>query len=131
MDGIFLFSNAKCLGLISEIEEYFYTITVSANTVVAYFNGIRLTRSDVFSWNPFKKASVYLVETTDLEGNEIFLDIPQKYASWKKYKASAGHKVNHSKTPNAGYTECEHPVFGKILCLYTTQVNLFIHLKNT
>ena len=94
---------------------------------MAYFNGIRLTRSDVFSWNPFKKASVYLVETTDLEGNEIFLDIPQKYASWKKYKASAGHKVNHSKTPNAGYTECEHPVFGKILCLYTTQVNLFIY----
>jgi len=99
----------------------FLLTDVSANTVVSYFNGIRLTRSDVFSWNPFKKASVYLVETTDLEGNEIFLDIPQKYASWKKYKASAGHKVNHSKTPNAGYTECEHPVFGKILCLYTTQ----------
>ena len=51
------------------------------------------------------------------QGQDIFLDIPQKYADWKKYKSSAGHKVNHSKTPNAGYTECEHPIFGKILFL--------------
>ena len=27
MDGIFLFSNAKCLGLLSEIEEYLQTIS--------------------------------------------------------------------------------------------------------
>jgi len=89
------------------------------NTTVAYFNGIRLKKSDVFSWNPFKKTSVYLVETSDEKGNDIFIDIPAKYASWQRYQASAGHKVNHSKTPNVAYTECVHPIFGKILCLYT------------
>ena len=93
------------------------------NTTVAYFNGIRLKKSDVFSWNPFKKTSVYLVETSDEKGNDIFIDIPAKYASWQRYQASAGHKVNHSKTPNVAYTECVHPIFGKILCLYTLKVS--------
>jgi len=97
----------------------FLTQDVAANTTVSFFNGIRISKNDVFSWNPFKKSSVYLVETTDEQGNDMFLDIPQNYVSWNKYKASAGHKVNHSKSPNVAYTECEHPVFGKILCLYT------------
>merc|ERR1711976_175720 len=97
----------------------FLTRDVEANTAVSFFNGIRITKNDVFSWNPFKKSSVYLVETTDETGNDVFLDIPQNYVSWKKYQASAGHKINHSKSPNVAYTECEHPVFGKILCAYT------------
>ena len=100
----------------------FLTQDVAANTTVSFFNGIRISKNDVFSWNPFKKSSVYLVETTDEQGNDMFLDIPQNYVSWNKYKASAGHKVNHSKNPNVAYTECEHPIFGKILCLYTLKV---------
>ena len=104
----------------------FLTSDVPANTTVAYFNGIRMTKNDVFSWNPFKKSSVYLVETTDDVGNDLFLDIPANYAPWNKYKASVGHKVNHSKNPNVAYTECEHPIFGKILCLYTLKVSNFL-----
>ena len=103
----------------------FLTQDVAANTTVSFFNGIRISKNDVFSWNPFKKSSVYLVETTDEQGNDMFLDIPQNYVSWNKYKASAGHKVNHSKNPNVAYTECEHPIFGKILCLYTLKVKNF------
>ena len=61
------------------------------------------------------------METTDSHGNDMFLDIPAKFASWKKYQASAGHKVNHAKKPNANYAECFHPIFGKILCLYVLQ----------
>ena len=109
----------------------FLTQDVAANTTVSFFNGIRISKNDVFSWNPFKKSSVYLVETTDEQGNDMFLDIPQNYVSWNKYKASAGHKVNHSKNPNVAYTECEHPIFGKILCLYTLKVKKFQKFKNS
>ena len=109
----------------------FLTQDVAANTTVSFFNGIRISKNDVFSWNPFKKSSVYLVETTDEQGNDMFLDIPQNYVSWNKYKASSGHKVNHSKNPNVAYTECEHPIFGKILCLYTLKVKKFQKFKNS
>lgn len=66
------------------------------------------------------------METTDNQGRDIFLDIPPEFSSWQKYQASAGHKVNHNKKPNVAYTECVHPVLGKILCLYTLQVMLAI-----
>ena len=45
--------------------------SVSANTTLAYFNGFRLSKADVFSWNPFKKTSVYLVETSAEPGKDI------------------------------------------------------------
>ena len=66
---------------------------------------------------------------SDENGNDQFLDIPAKFADWKNYKASSGHKVNHAKTPNAAYTECEHPIFGKILCLYVKEVFFFLKKK--
>ena len=97
---------------------------VAKNTVVSYFNGVRLSKSEVFSWNPFRKTSVYLVELGDENGDDIFLDVPEEFSDWKKYQATAGHKVNHAKSPNSAYTECQHPRFGKILCLYTLKVNL-------
>jgi len=93
---------------------------INAHTTIAYFNGIHLSKSDVFSWNPFKKNSVYLVEVEGENGETGFLDIPSEFASWSAYQASAGHKVNHgSKNANVGYTDCVHPIFGKILCLYS------------
>lgn len=101
----------------------FVTTDVDKDTVVSYFNGVRVSKNDVFSWNPFRKTSVYLVELGDENGNDMFLDIPEKFSDWKKYQASSGHKVNHSKNPNAAYTECQHPRFGKILCLYTLKVS--------
>jgi len=107
----------------------FLTNSVSANTTLAYFNGFRLSKADVFSWNPFKKTSVYLVETSAEPGKDIndfwrgkeaeFLDITPEAADWNKYQASAGHKINHSSKNNGAYTECVHPIFGKILCFYS------------
>ena len=49
----------------------FFPDSVSANTTLAYFNGFRLSKADVFSWNPFKKTSVYLVETSAEPGKDI------------------------------------------------------------
>ena len=51
-----------------------------------------------------------------------FLDITPEAADWNKYQASAGHKINHSSKNNGAYTECVHPIFGKILCFYSLKV---------
>ena len=104
-------------------EGVFVTQDVARGTVVSYFNGVRLTKNDVYTWNPFKKTSVYLVELADDKDQDMFLDIPAKFTDWSKYQASTGHKVNHGKDPNSAYTECQHPRFGKILCLYTLKVS--------
>ena len=67
-----------------------------------------------------KKRSVYLVEIGE---HDDYLDVPPQFWSWSGYQASTGHKINHSKKPNGGYTECVHPRFGRILCLVTLKVN--------
>eukprot|EP00095_Tigriopus_kingsejongensis_P001779 maker-scaffold339_size202159-snap-gene-1.24 protein:Tk01779 transcript:maker-scaffold339_size202159-snap-gene-1.24-mRNA-1 annotation:"hypothetical protein TRIADDRAFT_26073" len=97
----------------------FTSQNVPADTIIAYFNGIRLKEKHIF--NPvkmFKKKSIYLVEIGEVDD---FLDVLPEFASWESYQASAGHKVNHGKNHNCGYTECEHPRFGNILCLATNQ----------
>ena len=103
----------------------FFLESVSANTTLAYFNGVRLPKSEVFTWNPFKKPTVYLVETSGNPGQEAeFLDILPECADWNVYRASTGHKINHSgKNYNQAYTECFHPIFGKILCSYSLKVS--------
>ena len=89
--------------------------SVAAETVVSYFNGVRLKEADIFN-GPVKKKSVYLVEIGE---EDDYLDVPKEMTDWDNYRASAGHKVNHDKLANSGYTECEHPRFGRILCLRT------------
>ena len=64
-----------------------------AKTVVGYFNGVRLTPDRIFSWNPFARKSVYLVEAGDENDKEYFLDIPQQFVKWSAYNVTSGHKV--------------------------------------
>ena len=42
------------------------------------------------------------------------MDIPPEYISIKNYKATLGHKINHSFDPNCRWDIIEHPVFGRI-----------------
>ena len=63
-----------------------------------------------------RKKSVYLVEIGE---DDDYLDIPEDLTHWSNYQSSTGHKVNHAKEANSGYTECDHPRFGRILCLRT------------
>lgn len=84
----------------------FITKAEKVNTVVAYFNGIRLEPSAMNSWNPFKKRSVYIVEAEDENGNDFLLDIPMEYSSVNRYNATSAHKViimgpfaNHCSIP--------------------------------
>ncbi|XP_037531053.1 histone-lysine N-methyltransferase SETD7 [Nematolebias whitei] len=66
-------------------------------TVMAFYNGIRITHSEVDS------------RDWALNGNTISLDedtvidVPQPFDQIDKYCASLGHKANHSFTPNCRY----------------------------
>jgi len=82
-------------------------------SIVGYFNGIHVLRSDIF--NAVEK-SVYLVE--GVYPGEM-LDIPLEFQSWSNYQASSAHLINHNKEANTEYTDCYHPRFGHILCART------------
>ena len=89
-------------------------------TIVGYFNGLHLHRSNVFSK---VKKSVYLVEGVypgniekyhdETQTKNLFLDemldIPEEFQSWSYYQASAGHLINHDPRGNVEYIDCHHP----------------------
>ncbi|XP_056143031.1 histone-lysine N-methyltransferase SETD7 [Lampris incognitus] len=83
------------------------------NTVMAFYNGVRITHSEVDS------------RDWALNGNTISLDedtvidVPQPFDQMVNYCASLGHKANHSFTPNCKYDPFVHPRFGPIKCIRT------------
>ncbi|KAL7395165.1 hypothetical protein ABVT39_011231 [Epinephelus coioides] len=84
-----------------------------ADTVMAFYNGVRITHSEVDS------------RDWALNGNTISLDedtvidVPQPFDQTERYCASLGHKANHSFTPNCKYDPFVHPRFGPIKCVRT------------
>ena len=68
---------------------------VLSGVVVAYLNGVKFDKKNAFSWNPFKKKSVFLLDFEDDDGNEVFLDIPERFTKSSKYNATSGHKVDY------------------------------------
>ncbi|KAG1962543.1 histone-lysine N-methyltransferase SETD7 [Pimephales promelas] len=102
------------LSLISGAGEGLFAKTkAEANTVMAFYNGVRITHSEVDSrdWS--------------LNGNTISLDedtvidVPEPFNLTENYCASLGHKANHSFTPNCKYDSYVHPRFGQIKCIRT------------
>ncbi|KAJ8262391.1 hypothetical protein GJAV_G00165910 [Gymnothorax javanicus] len=96
-------------------EGLFAKTEVEPNTVMAFYNGVRITHTEVDSrdWS--------------LNGNTISLDedtvidVPEPFNSTDKYCASLGHKANHSFTPNCTYEPFLHPRFGRIKCIRTAR----------
>ena len=74
-------------------EGVFLKRNVIKGTVIAYFNGMRIKKNSAFSWNPFKKKSVFLIDFQNDKGDDIFLDIPEKFTMSSRYNATSGHKV--------------------------------------
>ncbi|XP_043917565.1 histone-lysine N-methyltransferase SETD7 [Protopterus annectens] len=94
-------------------EGLFATRAAGANTVMAFYNGVRITHeeADCRDWN-VNGNTISLDE-------EIVLDVPEPFSNVKKYCASLGHKANHSFTPNCKYDHFIHPRFGPIKCIRT------------
>ena len=54
--------------------------------------------------------------------DETRMDIPETMRQTHQYRASLGHKIQHSFDPNCEFWEIFHPVFGLIPCIRTLQV---------
>ncbi|KAM3612496.1 uncharacterized protein V6R79_009175 [Siganus canaliculatus] len=91
----------------------FTKTAAEADTVVAFYNGVRITHTEVDN------------RDWALNGNTISLDedtvidVPQPFDQTERYCASLGHKANHSFTPNCKYDPYVHPRFGPIKCIRT------------
>ena len=49
--------------------------------------------------------------------DDTVLDVPVAMSRCCSYRATLGHKANHSSTPNARYDVFDHPLYGFIKCV--------------
>ncbi|XP_041847178.1 histone-lysine N-methyltransferase SETD7 [Melanotaenia boesemani] len=84
-----------------------------AGTVMAFYNGVRITHSEVDGrdWS--------LNGNTISLDEETVIDVPQPFDQTEVYCASLGHKANHAFIPNCKYDPFAHPRFGLIKCIRT------------
>lgn len=103
------------------------------NTVVAFFNGIHITLQDTLN-NQEMKNSVHKM-WNDWESDDMVY-IPKNWTPIHAYNASFGHKINHNSDFNVDAGYINHPRFGKIRSIVTTQdleagEELFCQYSNT
>lgn len=94
-------------------EGLFSKITVGANTVMSFYNGVRITHQEVDGRDWALNGNTLSLD------EETVIDVPEPYNHVSKYCASLGHKANHSFTPNCIYDLFMHPRFGPIKCIRT------------
>jgi len=94
-------------------EGLFSLISADAGEVMSFYNGIRIKHQEVDArdWK-------YNDNTISLD-DEIVIDVPEPWCHTQHYRASLGHKANHSFDPNCKYDRFDHPRFGKIKCIRT------------
>ncbi len=76
-------------------------------TIIAFFNGVRIPTDG-------RKKSLEFSDYRIGLNPDVDLDIPDEAKSVQAYRATLGHKANHSFEPNAEWTVFEHPRFGLI-----------------
>ncbi|CAL8358696.1 unnamed protein product [Merluccius merluccius] len=91
----------------------FAKMDAESDTVMAFYNGVRITHSEVDSRDWAQN-----VNTISLDEDAV-IDVPQPYDQTEQYCATLGHKANHSFTPNCKYDPFVHPRFGQIKCVRT------------
>ena len=87
---------------------------IDKNTVIAYYNGLYIKSGENYK-NGSDDYQIYMDwSNTD---HSDYIDVPSNAQSLDSYRASLGHKANHSFNPNSEYSVAEHPVFGLIVCI--------------
>ncbi|XP_060003647.1 histone-lysine N-methyltransferase SETD7 isoform X2 [Lagenorhynchus albirostris] len=94
-------------------EGLFSKVAVGPNTVMSFYNGVRITHQEVDSRDWTLNGNTLSLD------EETVIDVPEPYNRVSKYCASLGHKANHSFTPNCIYDMFVHPRFGPIKCIRT------------
>ncbi|XP_053559661.1 histone-lysine N-methyltransferase SETD7 [Bombina bombina] len=102
------------VSMISNAGEGLYAkIACGPQTVMSFYNGVRITHQEVDSRDWAMNGSTISLD------DETVIDVPEPYNETAKYCASLGHKANHSFTPNCIYDTFTHPRFGSIKCIRT------------
>ena len=94
-------------------EGLFSKKSVEPNTVLSFYNGIRL-KPDRENEPDWEKNAYKIFDPAIKDGT---IDIPPSCWSTASYCASMGHKVNHSFVPNSMFSVFDHPRFGVIPCI--------------
>lgn len=92
-------------------EGLFAKTEAKANTVMSFYNGVRITHSEVDSRDWSRNGN-----TISLDDDTV-IDVPEPFNRTENYCATLGHKANHSFTPNCKYDTFIHPRFGLIKCI--------------
>lgn len=94
-------------------EGLFAKVSAASGEVMSFYNGIRISHVEVddrdWRWNN---------NTISLD-DHIVIDVPENLSDTNIYRASLGHKANHSFTPNCMYDPYNHPRFGLIKSIRT------------
>eukprot|EP00092_Neocalanus_flemingeri_P001183 GFUD01001260.1.p1 GENE.GFUD01001260.1~~GFUD01001260.1.p1 ORF type:complete len:494 (+),score=107.84 GFUD01001260.1:94-1575(+) len=96
-------------------EGLFSKHAVKANTVMAFYNGIRRKKPENGCPTWQNEANAYKI--FDPNNKEGVVDILEKYHSYSSYCASLAHKTNHSFIPNCEFSEFNHPRWGLVPCI--------------
>ncbi|XP_033615933.1 histone-lysine N-methyltransferase SETD7 isoform X2 [Fukomys damarensis] len=78
-------------------EGLFSKVAMEPNTVVSFYNGVRITHQEVDNRDWALNGN-----TLSLDEDTV-IDVPEPYNHVSKYCASLGHKANHCFTPNCIY----------------------------
>ena len=81
----------------------FAKVDLEADEVASFYNGIRVSHGEVDSRDWSENGN-----TLSLDEDTV-VDIPAEYSSIDAYRATLGHKANHSKDPNCKYDVFYHP----------------------
>ena len=87
-----------------EGEGVFLKTDVVAGTVVAFYNGIRVTKADDSSWGDCSyRIFIKNEESEEADDEYDILDIPPEFRGTNSYSATLAHKINHSFRPNCKF----------------------------
>ncbi len=87
---------------------------LSRGDTVAFYNGLRVRPGET----PPSRSIHYEIYVdwchATSGGDSDYMDLPSPLEQTRHYRASLGHKINHSFRPNCRWSVAAHPVFGRV-----------------
>lgn len=86
---------------------------IAAGTLIAYYNGIRMTKEQRTPYGDTGYAIfVEWAERGRRTGDHM--DLPPEFHSSENYTSTLAHKLNHSFIANCEWSNAEHPCYGLV-----------------
>jgi len=99
-------------------EGIFARSDVPKNTVLAFYNGVKLP-SDYEEEDSWEANAYKIFDPTNQPDGA--LDILAEHQNTNNYSASLAHKTNHSFEPNSQFLLYDHPRWGLVPCIASTR----------